>query len=117
MSFNILEFIWGGVIVITILTLLIPIKIAHSSRLVAKRKYKSRLWMIGRSIVVTIVSFFAISIAMRIIFDGVNSMGLEEFVKDLIGSVVYGGVLGLCAGGIFSIGLKRSQEELFLGDQ
>jgi hypothetical protein len=113
----ILEFIWGGVIVITILTLLIPIKIAHSSRLVAKRKYKSRLWMIGRSTVVTIVSFFAISIAMRIISGGVNSMGLEEFVKDLIESVVYGGVLGLCAGGIFSIGLKRSQEELFLGDQ
>ena len=112
-----IQIMQGVGIIITILILLIPIKIAHSSRLVAKRKYKSRLWMIGRSIVVTIVSFFAISIAMRIIFDGVNSMGLEEFVKDLIGSVVYGGVLGLCAGGIFSIGLKRSQEELFLGDQ
>jgi hypothetical protein len=112
-----IQIMQGVGIIITILILLIPIKIAHSSRLVAKRKYKSRLWMIGRSIVVTIVSFFAISIAMRIISGGVNSMGLEEFVKDLIGSVVYGGVLGLCAGGIFSIGLKRSQEELLLGDQ
>ena len=112
-----IQIMQGVGIIITILILLIPIKIAHSSRIVAKRKYKSRLWMIGRSIVVTIVSFFAISSAMRIIFDGVNSMGLEEFVKDLIGSVVYGGVLGLCAGGIFSIGLKRSQEELLLGDQ
>jgi hypothetical protein len=112
-----IQIMQGVGIIITILILLIPIKIAHSSRLVAKRKYKSRLWMIGRSIVVTIVSFFAISIAIRIISDGVNSMGLEEFVKVLFWSVVYGGVLGLCAGGIFSIGLKRSQEELFLGDQ
>ena len=112
-----IQIMQGVGIIITILILLIPIKIAHSSRIVAKRKYKSRLWMIGRSIVVTIVSLFAISIAMSIIVDGANSMGLEKFVKVLIASVVNGGVLGLCAGGIFSIGLKRSQEELFLGDQ
>ena len=93
------------------INIVIAIVVGYSSRIVAKRKYKSRLWMIGRSIVVTIVLQFAISIAMQIALNRVDSIGLGEFViSTLITSVVVGGVLGLCAGGIFSIGLKRSQK-------